>query len=126
MTRPPTRGGADSVRLAGGSRPASMTVLDVDSEDPTVKRDAWFVYLMPVQTGVQMMASGHFGYWEERPKASYEPGSGVIRVEGGSDEPILLVTANNKVSLFIATAEHTEARPVPQLKEPEQEGGQAA
>jgi hypothetical protein len=96
-----------------------MTVLDVDDEDPKVKRDAWFAYVMPTQTGVEMVGSGRYGYWEERPKVTQEHSDGGVawRIEGSSEEPILLVTKVNTITAYIAQAKHLEAMPLPQLQE---------
>lgn len=93
-----------------------MTVLDVDSEDPRVKRDGWFAYVMPTQTGVEMVGSGRYGYWEERPKVVQD--GAAYRIEGGAEEPILLVTAVNATTAYIAQAQHLEAMPLPMPQEP--------
>jgi hypothetical protein len=97
-----------------------MEVLDVDDDDPKVKRDGWFAYVMPTQTGVEMVGSGRYGYWEERPKVTYEPGTGCYRVEGDTEEPILLVPVANVITVYIAQAKHLEAMPMPQLQAPEE------
>ena len=121
MTRP-TRGGAGSVRYE--NRSASIEALSVDEEDPSVKPDAWFVYVLPTQTGVQMVPSQRYGYWDAKPKVIAE--SDLIIVgdidSKHDDEPILVLTTNNTHSVYLAKAEHLEATPLPVPKQVE-EGG---
>lgn len=120
MTKPPSRGGADSIRYRSSSaKPeAKMQVVDVDEADSTVKREGWFAYIMPTQTGVEMVGSGRYGWWEERPKVTHTSGS--LRVEGGANEPILVAPSANVITVYVAQAQHVESKPLPQLKEPEQ------
>ena len=121
MTRP-TRGGADSIRYATSSaRPASMSVLDVDQEDPTVKPQGWFVFLLPTQTGVEMLPAGRYGYWEERPKIISESDLiiiGDIDNEDKKDEPVLIMTPINTHSVYIAQSQHMDAKPFPMPTQP--------
>lgn len=114
-----TRGGSASVRYE--NRTAGMQVLDVDEQDPTVKGDAWFVYLLPTQTGVQMLPSQRYGYWDDKPKVIAESDLIIIGDvdDRQSDEPILIMTPTNTHSVYLAKAEHLEAKPLPVPKQPE-------
>lgn len=117
MTHPPTR--ADQVRMmsSGGSRKvpprqAQMTALDM--EDDRVRPDAWFVYVMPIQSGVEMMGAGRYGYWDSQPSVKLE--EDWVVVSGKDDEPIFVAPRTSVVSVHAAQARHIEATPFPILE----------
>lgn len=113
MTKPPTR--ADEVRMMStqGSRKlppgARMTAIDLD--DSNLRPDAWFAYIMPVQMGVELMGSGRYGYWDERPNVYTD--DNCIRVVGKEDEPIFVAPKGSAISVHVAQARHIEATPFP-------------
>lgn len=91
-----------------------MQVLDVDSDDPNVKRDAWFAYVNQTQTGVDMVGTGRFGYWEEKPEIVAESDLIIIGdTSKDADEPVLIITTMNQVTCYVAKASHLEATPLP-------------
>lgn len=117
MTHPPTR--ADQVRMMSSQasrqppRQASMTAIDL--EDGNVRPDSWFVYVMPVQSGVEMMGSGRYGYWDERPDVYLD--DNCVRVVGkDDDDPIFIAPKASIVSVHVAKARHIEATPFPVLQ----------
>lgn len=120
----PSRGGADSVRYTGSSarpRQAQMNVLDVDDGDPGLKPDAWFLWVMPTQTGVEMLPSGRYGYWEERPSVTRDQDG--WRVEGKVGEPIVVISPANAVTAYVAQGEHVQAYPIATPNQPSESSG---
>jgi hypothetical protein len=121
MTRHPTR--ADEVRAMSSQgsrqppRQAKMTAIDMD--DDTVRPDSWFVYVMPVQMGVEMIGSGRYGYWDERPEVKLEDDcivitdKGTISTDGGEDEPIMVIPKASVITVMVATSKHIQALPFP-------------
>jgi len=117
MSRP-TR--ADEVRMTSTQasrkkppRQATMTTLDL--EDSNVRPDAWFVYVMPIQSGVEMMGSGRYGFWDERPDVYLD--DNCVRVVGKyDDDPIFVAPKASTVSVHVAKARHIEATPFPVAK----------
>jgi hypothetical protein len=113
MTHPPTR--ADQIRMMGGGRganvQASAKMTAVDMDNPHLQPDGWFVYVMPVQSGVEMMGAGRYGYWEQRPNVYTD--DNCIRVVGAEDEPIFVAPKASVVSVHVAQAKHIEATPFP-------------
>jgi hypothetical protein len=114
MTHPPTR--ADQVRMmstqASRKQPpgASMTAIDLD--DDNVRPDAWFVYVMPVQSGVELIGSGRYGYWSEQPDVKLQDDCVVITSKG-EDEPIFIAPRASAITVHVAQAKHIEATPFP-------------
>jgi hypothetical protein len=93
-----------AVRYMGGSgsgRSAKITAFDLDdpSEPPA---DAWWAFVMAEDPQI---GSGRYGWWRERPDVNSQ-GDGFI-VQGEGDEPKVLVTAANMLSLYIAQMRHT-------------------
>jgi hypothetical protein len=114
MTHPPSR--ADQVRMMGSGRganvQASAKMTAVDMDNPNIHADGWFVYVMPVQSGVEMMGAGRYGYWEERPNVYLD--DSCIRVIGKTEEdPIFVAPKASVVSIHVAQAKHIEATPFP-------------
>ena len=87
MTHPPTR--ADQVRILStqGTEPPRARMTAIDLDDDNVRPDAWFAYVMPTQSGVELMGAGRYGYWERQPSVELEDGCIVItgRSDRGAD-----------------------------------------
>jgi hypothetical protein len=117
MTHPPSR--ADQVRMMGGARGANvqasarMTAIDMD--DPNIRADGWFAYVMPVQSGVEMMGAGRYGYWTNQPDVKIQDDCIVISGNDDKDgtEPIFVAPRASVVSVHVATAAHIQATPFP-------------
>lgn len=125
MSHPPSR--ADQVRMMGGGRGAkvesSPKMTAVDPENPNVRPDAWFVYVMPVQMGVELIGAGRYGYWDEQPDVMFKNDCIVITGKGGDSEssPIFIVPQATAISVHVCQAQHIQAMPFP-VAEPRQEG----
>jgi hypothetical protein len=124
MTKPPTR--ADQVRMASsaGRRqpPRQATITAIDLDDDNLRPDAWFVYVMPIQSGVELMGAGRYGYWETQPTVEYDGDCIVITgrsvADGedagpGEEEPIFIAPKASIISVHVAQSKHIEATPFP-------------
>lgn len=113
MSHPPSR--ADQVRQSIKSTAQSDDNTNaIEQSDENLRPNAWFAYVTPVQSGVQMMASGRYGYWEEQP--SYFVEGDTIVISGKSaDEPVFIAPKASVVTISIAQAKHVSAYPIPQV-----------
>ena len=116
MTHPPSR--ADEVRAmstqASKRKPRQAKMTAVDLEDSNIRPDAWFVYVMPTQVGVEMIGSGRYGYWGDKPKV--ETDDDYIVVSGDDDEPTFVASKTAIVTVHLAKGKHIEAVPFPVVK----------
>jgi hypothetical protein len=120
MTKPPTR--ADQVRMMGGGRGADvggpkMTVVNQDDEN--IRPESWFVYVMPTQVGVELVGSGRYGYWDERPNVYRD--DNCITVTGKEGEPIFVAPKDSVVTVLVAQGRHISAMPFP-MPQPQEPG----
>jgi|tagenome__1003787_1003787.scaffolds.fasta_scaffold20570683_2 hypothetical protein len=110
---------ADQVRMMSSQgsrqppRQASMTAVDLD--DDNIRPDAWFVYVMPVQMGVELMGSGRYGYWQQQPEVATASDSIVIkgREDDRGEEPILVLPKASVISVLVAKGKHIQGMPFP-------------
>lgn len=101
-------------------RKAKMTAKNLDTpqvgtvsqDEGAVRPNSWFVYVMPTQTGVEMIGAGRYGYWDERPNVYTE--NNCVRIVGKEeDDPIFIAPKASVVSIHVAQAKHIEASPFP-------------
>src|SRR4051794_29924512 len=114
MTHPPTR--ADQVRMMGAGRGSDVgsPKLAGTFSDSNVRPGAWFVYVMPVQSGVEMMGAGRYGYWDSRPDVKLE--DDWIVITGTDDEPVFTAPRAAVISVHLAKGMHIQALPFPMLE----------
>lgn len=93
------------------------TLVAIDPDDPNLRPDAWFVYAAPVQSGVEMMGTGRYGFWDEKPKLSTD--EHYITVTGNADEPTFVAPRAAMMTVWVAQAVHVSSYPLvqPQVTE---------
>jgi hypothetical protein len=110
---------AESARLIPASESPQTAVNENDSN---ILPDAWFAYVMPTQSGVEMMGAGRYGYWEDQPSIAITDDCIVIRgnADGETEtEPILVLPSAAIISVLLAQVKHVNAAPAAPVLEVE-------
>src|SRR3954463_14578876 len=103
-------------------RPEQPELGVVNEDDSNVFPDAWFAYVMPTQTGVEMIGAGRYGYWEHKPEVRIASGDCIV-ITGSQDdldnndrEPVLVLPSTAVISVLVAQAKHVDAMPAPAVE----------
>jgi len=105
---------------AGATVKGSAKMAAIDLENPNVHAEGWFVYVMPTQTGVQMMGSGRYGYWDKQPDVTTQDGWVIItgRDDPDGTQPIFVAPRENVHTVHVCQGDHIQALPFPVVEVP--------